>query len=138
MLREGRSMVGSQLRFWALLSEGGATVPESQLVPDVVWYNAECAWSSDERFDGVAVNNEAYDRYWTEAEKSAYLDNLYAIKREAARQDAALGILDAHYSVGWLWGKDDNLQDIYVTWNGVNQPIMRHFVDIFDSVDVQV
>ena len=66
-------------QIYALLSEGGVDVPEKALVPSLVWYNQNCAQNQAEKLDGVAVNNEDFDKWGGEAEKVAYLTNLSEI-----------------------------------------------------------
>ena len=78
-LREGRQQVAG-LKIYALFSNGDEGVSEQYLVPDVVWYNENCAMDIDEIIDGVAVNNEAYSTAWTEQRMVTYLDNLYNIR----------------------------------------------------------
>jgi hypothetical protein len=135
-LREGKTQI-SGLRVYALFSEGDECVSERDLVPHIVWYNENCVSDPSEIIDGVAINNEAYDRTWTEERMVTYLDHLYGVRVEADKQLPS-GSLLTHFSVGWIWGTDHNGDKIHVTWNGTLKPIMHHFVDIFDSLDIQV
>eukprot|EP00091_Calanus_sinicus_P000692 TRINITY_DN10618_c0_g1_i1.p1 TRINITY_DN10618_c0_g1~~TRINITY_DN10618_c0_g1_i1.p1 ORF type:complete len:235 (-),score=76.12 TRINITY_DN10618_c0_g1_i1:120-776(-) len=92
-LAEGQAMV-KDLKIYALLSEGGVDVPEAAFVPRLVWYNQHCAQSQAEKLDGVAVNNEDFDKWGSEEEKVAYLTNLAEIATNAGTE------LKTHYSVG--------------------------------------
>jgi hypothetical protein len=124
------------LKFYALFSDGGETVPESGHVPNIVWYNIYCAsYANKDRFDGVAVNNENWDVNWSQERMVSYLNNLNKIVIEAAKQNPPT--LETHFSVGWNWGIIGDL-DIKLEWNGKTQRVMRHFIDIFSSIDVQV
>ena len=71
------------MQIFALVSEGGEAVPEQELVPGIVWYNAECAATEREKIDGVAVNNEDFttilQEHGSEQRKVAYLTNLAKI-----------------------------------------------------------
>ena len=135
-IKEGKSTI-SELTIYGLLSIGGAGVPEQEWVKYFVWYNENCASDSMETIDGVAVNNEDYDRNSPESDKVAYLDNLQKIADEANKQQPP-GSLKTHYSVGWVWGMDDDDNRINITWNGQRKYIMHHFIDIFDTIDTQV
>lgn len=136
-LVEGRQRVPG-LKIYALFSDGGDSIPEQHLVPHIVWYNTQCTGASPTaKFDGVAVNNENYNKGWTQTQMVTYLNNLNGIRVEARKQLPA-GSLKTHFSVGWHWGKNEGGEDIGVSWNGKFQPIMRHFIDIFDNLDVQV
>lgn len=126
------------LKIYALFSDGGESVPEQSHVPHIVWYNTECANAAlGEQIDGVAVNNENWDVTWDSVRMARYLDNLNRIVINAHTQEP-VGSLKTHFSVGWRWGKSGNGGDIVITWGGKSQPVMRHFIDIFDSIDVQV
>jgi len=124
-MAEGHSAV-ENLQIYALLSWGGKTVPEQDLVPSLVWYNQECAQNNMERLDGVAVNNEDFDKYGSQQEKLEYLENLSKIAVNAGSE------LKTHYSVGWHWFTGGNL-----TFNGATKNVLMHMIDIFDSIDVQ-
>ena len=96
--------------------------------------------SSNEKFDGVAVNNEAYGGIKCSdiLERTTYLDNLQKIVDEADKQ--IQGKLLTHYSIGWHWGICDDINfvpDLF-PWNGKNASANIHMIDIFDDVDVQV
>ena len=54
-------------------------MPEQHLVPGLVWYNQHCANNNLEKLDGVAVNNEAFDKHGSEQVKVDYLENLAKI-----------------------------------------------------------
>ncbi|CAC5397491.1 unnamed protein product [Mytilus coruscus] len=93
--------------------------------------------SADEKFDGVAVNNEAYASlkcHSGQSEQIRYLQNLNMMKTEAMKQ--VHGHLLTHYSVSWHWGRCGSTQKL-ITYNGKTQDAVRHMVDIFDSIDVQ-
>ena len=62
---------------------------------------------------------------------------LYITRLEADKQQPIDSLL-THFSIGWIWGTDENNQEITVTWNGELKPIVQHFMDIFHSLDVQV
>ena len=93
--------------------------------------------SSNEKFDGVAVNNEAYGGIKCSdiLERTTYLDNLQKIVDEADKQKQ--GKLLTHYSIGWHWGICDDTPDLFL-WNGKNGSANIHMIDIFDDVVVQV
>lgn len=57
------------------------------------------------------------------------------IKTEAMKQ--VHGHLLTHYSVSWHWGRCGSTQKL-ITYNGKTQVAVRHMIDIFDSLDVQV
>ena len=63
------------------MSDGGADVPEHNLVTSIVWYNNNCAGTAKEKVDGVAVNNEDFPKYGSKQEKMNYLTNLAKISR---------------------------------------------------------
>ena len=90
----------------------------------------------EERFDGLAVNNEAYDRSWSDLQAIQYLDYLRDLHIEAS----AYG-LRTHYSIGWHWGREgtpSSTEERIITWNGLSANVTEHMVRIFDSVDIQV
>ncbi|CAH1246280.1 Hypp7694 [Branchiostoma lanceolatum] len=126
------------LQVYALYAVSDLAVSEQLLVKHVVWYNDMCA-GNQERFVGVATNNEAFThvKCGTPLEKVNYLQNLDNIRAEARKQTT--GHLKVHYSMSWHWGRAcDHVTDNVVLWNGKDQKITRHMIDIFDSVDVQV
>ncbi|RLE22095.1 MAG: hypothetical protein DRJ50_08200, partial [Actinobacteria bacterium] len=112
-------------------------VGEKDDVKYVVWYNDVCAADAYERFDGVAVNNEAWSdvKCTSVVAEQDYLDNLQVIADEAALQVSAP--LATHYSIGWKWSFCDS-SEVTVDWDGTVQPATYHMIDIFDSIDVQV
>ena len=61
-------------------------VPEQDLVPSLVWYNQHCAQNMLEQLDGVAVNNENFDKKGSEEEKVAYLENLSKLGKKEIRR----------------------------------------------------
>ena len=67
------------------MSDGGADVPEHNLVLSIVWYNENCAITANEKVDGVAVNNEDFPKYGSEQEKVNYLTNLAKISKCQSR-----------------------------------------------------
>ncbi|CAM9310176.1 unnamed protein product, partial [Heterosigma akashiwo] len=137
MLKEGHSEV-QDLMIYALFADSDEAVSEQNHIKYVVWYNDVCALDSSERFDGVAINNEAwtYNKCKDDPEwETTYLDNLKNIKTEAEKQ--TIGTLLTHFSVGWNWGQC-NHENVEMTWNGVAQKPTRHMIDIFDSIDIQV
>ena len=94
--------------------------------------------ATNEKFDGVAVNNEAYSHIKCHSgvvEQRKYLQNLNMIKTEAMKQ--LYGHLLTHFSVGYHWGHCGGTPKM-ITYNGKSQEATRHMIDIFDSVDVQV
>ena len=93
--------------------------------------------SQIERLDGVATNNEAYAgiKCAVDTKRTAYLDNLQNIVKEAGNQ--TYGKLLTHYSVSWNWGQCNGGKNM-ITWNGKTQDANHHMIDIFDSIDVQV
>lgn len=122
---------------YALFATSNVAVSEQDHVPYVVWYNDVCATTPPQRFDGVAVNNEAWNdvKCTTSIAEEAYLDDLQAIADAAALQTS--GPLATHYSIGWKWSYCDG-SEVDVDWDGTVQPVTHHMIDIFDSVDVQV
>lgn len=135
-LRDGHHHVQG-LKIYALFAVSDIAVSEKDLVPYVVWYNDNCA-AANERFDGVAVNNEAYAPIKCQdgdTEQLKYLANLKAIKTEALKQQN--GRLLTHYSVSWHWGRCGGTQKM-MTFDGKTQDAVHHMMDIFDSIDVQV
>ncbi|CAH1775282.1 unnamed protein product [Owenia fusiformis] len=138
VLQQGHTNVQG-LEIYALFSASNIDVSERHFVPYVVWYNDNCAQNQSEKFDGVAVNNEAFASIKCEDEETVvYLSRLNEIAEAAKLQQS--GILKVHYSIGWHWGRncDDTTQDNSVLWNGIFQKVTRHMIDIFDSVDAQV
>lgn len=131
MLRDGHCK-SPGIELYALFATSDVDVSEQDHVPYVVWYNDVCAAAANERFDGVAVNNEAWNdvKCTAPAAEEGYLDDLQAIA------DAA-GSLPTHYSIGWKWSYCDGVE-VDVDWDGSTQPATHHMIDIFDSVDVQV
>ena len=92
---------------------------------------------SGEKFDGVAVNNEAYKDVKCDSDvtRAAFLDKLDVIRTEAAKQQS--GTLLTHFSLGWHWGTCSGAQSSF-TWNAKSADATEHMIDIFDSLDVQV
>ncbi|XP_064645424.1 uncharacterized protein LOC135498856 [Lineus longissimus] len=136
MLLEGHLTVPA-LKIYALFAASDEIVSERTYIKYVVWYNDQCAGNANERFDGVAVNNEAFNKSGSDAEQTSYLDKLQEIQTEAQKQVS--GRLWTHYSIGWHWGLTrDNKADRLVSWNGVTQKVSEHMIDIFDHVDAQV
>ena len=136
MLMDGHCKApGTKLH--ALFSTSDVAVSEQDHVKYVVWYNDTCATTPSERFDGVAVNNEAWNdvKCTTSFAEQDYLDDLQTIADEAALQ--INGTLATHYSIGWKWSFCDSVE-VTVDWDGTDQPVTHHMIDIFDSVDVQV
>ncbi|KAK3087880.1 hypothetical protein FSP39_011909 [Pinctada imbricata] len=92
--------------------------------------------SSLQKFDGVAVNNEAFTQIkcGNDVIRTSFLDKLQEIRNEAAKQKN--GKLYTHYSVSWNWGLCQNkLDDIH--WHNSIKPAPWHMIDIFDSIDIQ-
>jgi len=136
MLRDGHCKA-PHAGLYALFSTGNPDVSEQFHVPFVVWYNDTCASGPNERFDGVAVNNEAWNdiKCTTPTAEQAYLDDLQAVADAAELQ--INGTLATHYSIGWKWSFC-GATEASVDWDGTIQPATHHMIDIFDSVDVQV
>jgi hypothetical protein len=136
MLLDGHCEVPG-VKLYALLATSDIEVSEQDHVKFVVWYNDTCAMSASERFDGVAVNNEAWNdvKCTSLAAEGAYLDDLQAIADEGALQISAP--LLTHYSIGWRWSFCDS-SEVTIGWDGTVQPATYHMIDIFDSVDAQV
>jgi hypothetical protein len=137
MLADGHCKVPG-VALHALFSDSDAAVSEQNWIPYVAWYNDTCASGPAERFDGVAINNEAWkdiECTGSPAAEQAYLDDLQAIVDLA--QTPLTGPLATHYSIGWHWS-DCSGVETPVTWNGVTKPPTHHMIDVFDSVDVQV
>ena len=93
----------------ALFATSDVAVSEQDHIKYVVWYNDTCADNVYERFDGIAVNNEAWNdvKCTTPAAEQAYLDDLQVIVDEAALQ--VTGTLATHYSIGWRWSFCDSV-----------------------------
>lgn len=93
--------------------------------------------NQSEKFDGVAVNNEAYAgiKCGSMEDRVKYLDNLQEIVTNARKQ--VDGVLLTHYSVGWHWGRCNSSASL-MSWNGNEIDFNNHAIDIFDSIDVQV
>ncbi|MCP3978518.1 MAG: hypothetical protein GY716_04170 [bacterium] len=125
------------VKIYATFSGTNPAVTEQDRVPEVVWYNDNCAGAPNARFDGVAINNEAYGPLKCAAEsvQQDYLENLQAAQDAAQLQ--VTGDLLTHYSIGWHWGECDDVM-IDIDWEGSIQPATHHMIDIFDSVDVQI
>ena len=88
-----------------------------------------------EKFDGVAVNNEAYGSIKCSsniAKRKKYLDNLKKTVEEARKQKN--GKLLTHYSMAWHW----DCNELRLKWNGKDASANIHMIDIFDSFDIQV
>ena len=138
------------MQIFALVSEGGEEVPEQELVPSLVWYNAECAATEREKIDGVAVNNEDFttilQEHGSEQRKVAYLTNLAKIGTTvlliyptslcqfafpASGAKAGDGML-THFSISWNWFEAGG-----VTFNGVRKNVVKHMIDLFNSTDLQ-
>ncbi len=136
MLIEGHCKVPG-VRIHALFATSDAAVSEQFHVPYVVWYNDTCAGGANARFDGIAVNNEAWSsiKCTTPPAEQAYLDDLQAVVDAADLQ--VTGTLETHYSIGWHWGQCGGV-DTDVDWNGTMKPATHHMIDIFDTVDVQI
>lgn len=130
------------IKVYALFSIDDLAFSEADKVPDVAAWNTQCARCPNERFDGVAINNERFsdincDNNGSEEE---YLDRVWDPKVAAA----AAG-LDLHMSLGWRWGLCDRGGGVVnnLSWAppgslAVVNPANHHFIDILDSIDVQV
>lgn len=136
MILEGHTQVAN-LKIYGLYAVSDIDVTEKDLVKYIVHYNDVCAANSDERFDGVATNNEAYAQIkcGDMTARLTYLDNLQKIVTEARKQTH--GTLLTHYSVSWHWGQCNGSPSM-MTWNGKTSDVSHHMIDIFDSIDVQV
>ncbi|XP_053382879.1 uncharacterized protein LOC123540278 [Mercenaria mercenaria] len=136
LLTEGHTKVPN-LKIYGLYAVSDIDVSEKNLVKYIVHYNDVCATSKNERFDGVATNNEAYAgiKCGNINERLKYLDNLEKIVTEARKQ--VKGTLLTHYSVSWHWGRCHGKMS-NMTWKGKTTDVSRHMIDIFDSIDVQV
>ena len=140
-LREARaSAVGVEV--FALFAVSDAAFSEADKVPDVVAWNQYCAKCPNERFDGVAINNEHFTSIKCDADGSeeALLDRLWD-----AKVAAAAGGLPLHMSLGWHWGWCSVGSSIpnTLTWappgdTPVAKQAHEHFMDVLDSFDVQV
>ncbi|XP_055996266.1 uncharacterized protein LOC125645608 isoform X3 [Ostrea edulis] len=136
-LSEGHEQVPG-LKIYALFAVSDEYVSERLLVPYVVWYNDHCARSNAEKFDGVAVNNEAYNKVKSSGDVSIvtlYLDRLQEVHLQARKQ--VRDRLLTHYSIGWHWGRRNGETQI-IPWRGKSVDVLHHMIDIFDSIDVQV
>lgn len=94
--------------------------------------------SNAEKFDGVAVNNEAYNKVKSSEDVSIvtlYLDRLQEVHLQARKQ--VRDRLLTHYSIGWHWGRRNGETQI-IPWRGKSVDVLHHMIDIFDSIDVQV
>jgi hypothetical protein len=87
------------------------------------------------KFDGFAVKNEKYSRYWDDSQIQSYLDKLNEV-----HTDATAAGLSTHYSVFWHWGRrtGGTQPERIVEWKGLSANVTEHMVRIFDSVDIQV
>mmetsp|Transcript_47308 Transcript_47308/g.71577 ORF Transcript_47308/g.71577 Transcript_47308/m.71577 type:complete len:415 (+) Transcript_47308:126-1370(+) len=141
-LREARApSVG--VKVYALFSIDDEAFSEADRVPDVVAWNQYCASCPNEKFDGVAINNERFSTKKCDADGSEefILNRLWDAKVAAAAGDIKL-----HFSIGWHWGWCDVGLGILnnIAWGPpgggpiVTKPANGHFIDIADSVDVQV
>jgi hypothetical protein len=131
-LGSGHTVPG--LKIYGLFAASNVAVTEKEDVLNLVWYNDNCAENYKEKFDGVALNNEAFEKDWEDAEVVAYLTNLKEFVSNA-------GGLRTHYSLGWHWYKRSGggpVLPIEVTFLDVTQNVVQHMVDMFHSVDVQV
>lgn len=136
-----------RVKVYALFSSNDITIPDADKVPDVVAWNRNCARCPNERFDGVAINNEAYTGVKCTA-GAAEADILTRIHE--AKVAAHAGGLKLHMSLGWHWGwcsaTSSTLTGIpnNVAWAppgggpAVSKPANQHFLDILDSADAQV
>lgn len=80
------------------------------------------------------MNNEAYQKLWSDSQIRSYLDKLLEVHTTASAAS-----LSTHYSVGWHWGREHGSSaERLVTWNGRTANASEHMVRTFDSVDVQV
>ncbi|XP_062612670.1 uncharacterized protein LOC134274400 [Saccostrea cucullata] len=136
-LLEGHSHV-SNLKIYALFAASDADVSERHMIPYVVWYNDHCTHTNLEKFDGVAVNNEAYASIKCSHDidqRRTFLDHLQEIHDEAQKQQD--GNLLTHFSVSWHWGRCGGHSQPFL-WRGKTMDASHHMIDIFDSIDVQV
>lgn len=136
-LSEGHSRV-TNLKIYALFAASDIEVSERHMVPYVVWYNDNCAHTDQEKFDGVAVNNEAYAAIKCSSDlnqRTTYLDRLQEIHDGAQKQRH--GRLLTHFSVSWHWGQCNGQSQPFL-WRGKTSDASHHMIDIFDSIDVQV
>lgn len=94
--------------------------------------------TDQEKFDGVAVNNEAYAAIKCSSDlnqRTTYLDRLQEIHDGAQKQRH--GRLLTHFSVSWHWGQCNGQSQPFL-WRGKTSDASHHMIDIFDSIDVQV
>lgn len=133
---------------YALFAVDDAAFSETYMARYPNLFNQNCGDDSV-YFDGVAVNNEYFsdikacnettdENNVNVAEQQVYLDNLQLAVHNAFP-------LPLHYSVSWNWDCCSCSSATYRTrellWpaaNGVMQPVLKHMLDIVDSVDVQV
>lgn len=134
------SNVDAEVFGW--LQIGDAAVSEANAAVGLTEWNSYCAKASEQRLDGIAIDNEYFSsiRCLANGAEEAYLDKL-----EEARETAHNSGLPLHVSMTWNWGRcgADNDVDNVVTWGPPGaaaqaKPATHHMMDIADSFDVRV
>lgn len=132
---------------YALFSASNEEFSEQRYARYPNQFNENCG-DDEVYFDGVAVNNEYFSTIKDcnddtdvndihVAAQQTHLDHLQATVENASP-------LPVHFSVSWNWDCCSCSSDTYATrelsWpinNGVTQSVLKHMVEIVDSVDVQ-
>jgi len=140
-LREARAST-VQAKVYALFAVSDADFSETDKVPDVVAWNKYCATCWNEKFDGVAINNEHFSTVKCDANGT---EEFLLTRLHEAKQLCHEGGLELHMSLGWHWGWCSVTDEIpnEIAWAPpgeppVTRPANEHFIDIADSVDAQV
>ncbi|CAC5388611.1 unnamed protein product [Mytilus coruscus] len=118
-LSEGHSAVLG-LQIYTLFAVSDIDVSEKDLIKHVVWYNDHCA-AANEKFAGVAVNNEAYASikcHSGQSEQTRYLQHLNMSKTEAMKQ------IHGHLLTHWQWGPCGSAQKL-ITYNRKTQDVVQ-------------
>lgn len=132
---------------YALFSASNEEFSEQRYARYPNQFNENCG-DDEVYFDGVAVNNEYFSKIKkcnnetdvndinVEAQQT-HLDRLQSTVENASP-------LPVHFSVSWNWDCCSCSSDTYATrellWpvnNGVTQSVLKHMVEVVDSVDVQ-
>jgi len=133
-----RALHEAGIQVHQLYAESTPSFGEKKMVSEVSKFNDNCA-AEDQRgmFDGVAVNNEAFEKCCGDdcgqgaiEQMTAFVNNV-RIARDLSRP------LPFHFSIAWHWGVCGS-EPLEIEYEGKTQSVTQHLIDIVDSVDVQV
>ena len=134
-----RTLHGNGVKIYQLYAASTPSFPEIEMVSHVSTFNEKCAKDETETFDGVAVNNEAFQKCCDETCDSDAIQRMVSFVNSVRLARDRARPLPFHFSIAWHWGVcGPNNDPLTVTYEGVTQSVTKHLIDIADSTDVQV